>query len=335
MLAGIDRTYSIDRFAKTSEYDRGCLCPCRIPGFCAGLADNASIYNIFCTMSTIERYVFSGHESFPCKTLWFKKGYDFFDGDNNFNAADAVVRLGVGKNMVASIRYWMKAFGLVRHDRLTEVAKFIFADGTGADPYIEDLGTLWLLHYLLVSTREATLYNLLFTSFQRERRVFERQHVISFVKRNMAENGKLKLYNENTVKKDVAVLLQNYVRPMNAQAMEDYSMLLIDLDLIGTADGRQYMFNQDGKRRLPPDILMYAIIEEKGADGSVDYGTLQNIGLMFCLSDMELIAALLLLQDRYSDIIRYSDTAGLRQVQFLKRLEPMDVLRRYYQNEKF
>jgi|UniRef100_UPI004029FFA3 hypothetical protein len=286
-------------------------------------------------MPSIERYIFSGHESFPCKTLWLKKGYDFIDGKNNFNAADSVVKLGVGKNMVASIRYWLKTFGLVKEGSLTEVARFVFADNSGMDPYIEDLGTIWLLHYLLISSREATLYNLLFTRFQRERRVFERQHIISFVKRYMAEKGKLKTYNENTVKKDVAVLLQNYVQPMKAQAMEDYSTLLIDLDLIMTTDGKQYMFNQEGKRQLPPDILMYAILEEKKSDKSVDYDTLQNIGLMFCLNDMELIAALSLLQERYPDVIRYSDTAGLRQVQFLKKVESMDVLRQYYQNEKF
>lgn len=286
-------------------------------------------------MPSIERYIFSGHESFPCKTLWLKKGYDFIDGKNNFNAADSVVKLGVGKNMVASIRYWLKTFGLVKEGSLTEVARFVFADNSGMDPYIEDLGTIWLLHYLLISSREATLYNLLFTRFQRERRVFERQHIISFVKRYMAEKGKLKTYNENTVKKDVAVLLQNYVQPMKAQAMEDCSTLLIDLDLIMTTDGKQYMFNQEGKRQLPPDILMYAILEEKKSDKSVDYDTLQNIGLMFCFNDMELIAALSLLQERYPDVIRYSDTAGLRQVQFLKKVESMDVLRQYYQNEKF
>lgn len=285
--------------------------------------------------SSIERYVFSGHESFPCKTLWLKKGYDFIYGNNNFNAADAVVKLGVGKNMVASIRYWMKSFGLLKEGGLAEVAGLVFADNIGMDPYVEDLGTLWLLHYLLISSREATLYNLLFTRFQRERRIFERQHIVSFVKRYMAENGKLKNYNENTVKKDVAVLLQNYVQPMKAQAMEDYSTLLIDLDLVRTTDGKQYIFNQEGKRLLPPDILMYAIIEEKKADNSIDYDTLQNIGLMFCLNDMELIADLLLLQERYPDVIRYSDTAGLRQVQFLRSVESLNVLRHYYQNEKF
>jgi len=58
------------------------------------------------------KYTFSGHESFQCKSLWLKKGYDFMSQNKDFNAADAVVDLGVGKNMVSSIRFWMKAFGL-------------------------------------------------------------------------------------------------------------------------------------------------------------------------------------------------------------------------------
>ncbi len=58
------------------------------------------------------KYTFSGHESFPCKTLWLKKGYDFVKAEKDFNAPEAVVDLGVGKNMVAVVRYWQKAFGL-------------------------------------------------------------------------------------------------------------------------------------------------------------------------------------------------------------------------------
>ena len=105
------------------------------------------------------RFVFSGHESFSCKSLWLKKGYDFLVHDYNFNAPDAVVQLGVGKNMVSSIRFWMRAFMLTSKDELTSIAHYLFNDQDGADPYIEDLGTLWLLHFLLVTGGEATIYN--------------------------------------------------------------------------------------------------------------------------------------------------------------------------------
>ncbi len=286
-------------------------------------------------MSNTIKYTFSGHESFPCKTLWLKKGYDFVKECSNWNDADSVVKLGVGKNMVASIRYWMRAFGLTQNDALTGIADYIFDTDNGKDPFIEDLGTLWLLHYLLVSTGEATLYKLLFTRFQRERLTFEREHLVSFVKRTMTEDGKIKTYNENTVKKDVGVLLQNYVQPQRVQSMEDYSSLLIDLDLIRqSVDGKQYVFNVEGKRQLPLVILLFAIVKEKGDDNSVDYDTLQNIGNMFCLNDMELITMLMALQVKFPDMLRYSDTAGLRQVQFLKQVSPNEVLTYYYDDEK-
>lgn len=43
------------------------------------------------------RYSFSGHESFHCKSLWLKKGYDFICNKKHFADTDSVVELGVGK----------------------------------------------------------------------------------------------------------------------------------------------------------------------------------------------------------------------------------------------
>ena len=61
-------------------------------------------------MATISnKYIFSGHESFPCKSLWLKKGYDFIVHGNNFSSPDAVIQLGVGKNM----GFFYSAIGLV------------------------------------------------------------------------------------------------------------------------------------------------------------------------------------------------------------------------------
>lgn len=85
-------------------------------------------------MQPTAKYTFSGHESFACKSLWLKKGYDFVKNGHNFNAQDAVVQLGVGKNMVASIRYWMKAFGMCRNDLLTDTARLLLDTGEGFDP---------------------------------------------------------------------------------------------------------------------------------------------------------------------------------------------------------
>ena len=281
------------------------------------------------------KYTLSGHESFPCKTLWLTKGYNFIIAGGNFNASDAVMALGVGKNMVSSIRYWLKVFGISYHDEPSRIADYLFDESEGVDKYIESLGTLWLLHYLLVSLKEATLYHITFVQFQKERKVFEREQLVNFVKRLMIEDGKDKIFNVNTTKKDVGVLLQNYVQPYKAKSFEDYSSLLIDLDLVRTEDnGKTFAFNIEGKRRIPMEIFLYAILQEKGTDKSVSYDTLQEIGLMFCMTDAEVIDMAQAIGEHYSEYVQYSDNAGIRQLLFKEgsSLKDIDVLDKYYKN---
>lgn len=276
------------------------------------------------------KYTFSGHESFTCKSLWLKKGHDFIRNDYDFNAPDAVMQLGVGKNMVASIRYWMRAFGMTQNDELLPIASYILDTENGKDPFMEDLGTLWLLHFLLVSSKEATLYNWLFTRLQKERKVFDRQNVTNFVHRLLIEDEKQNQYNENTIKKDIGTLLQNYVMPQKAKALDDYSALLLDLDLIRTEDGKTYTFNIEGKRQLPWQIFLYAILKLKGTDNSVSYDLLQEIGLTFCMNDMEVIGMCKVIEAHHIDKVRYSDTAGIRQLQFINPMTCEEVLNEYY-----
>lgn len=281
------------------------------------------------------KYTLSGHESFPCKSLWLTKGYDFIMDGGNFNASDAVIALGVGKNMVTSIRYWLKVFGLSEQDKSTDIADYLFDEDKSVDKYIESLGTLWLLHYLLVSLKEATLYHITFVRFQKERKSFDREQLVNFVKRLMTEDNKGNVFNENTTRKDVGVLLQNYAQPYKAKSFEDYSSLLMDLDLIRAEDnGKSYAFNIEGKRKVPMEIFLYAVLCEKGEDKSVSYDTLQEIGLMFCMSDAEVIDMAQNIGETFSNYVQFSDNAGIRQLLFKEGsyLSGMDVLEKYYKN---
>lgn len=284
-------------------------------------------------MTTI--YIFSGHESFSCKQLWLKKGCDFLVDGNNFNDPNSVVKLGVGKNMVSSIRYWLRSFKMTVNDELTPMAHYIFNDDNGKDPFIEDLGTLWLLHFLLVYSGEATLYDWLFIRLQKERKEFTRSQVVNTVRRYMIEAGKAKAFNENTVKKDVGVLLQNYVQPVKAHTFEEYTSLLLDLELIRTPDeGKTYQFNFEGKRKLPVEIYVYAVLTWMGGDKSISFSSLQELSLIFCMSDMETIEMLQKASDMFPENLHYSDVAGVRQLQITKDIAPKSVLDKYYQNEE-
>ena len=65
------------------------------------------------------KYTFSGHESFTCKTLWLKKGYDFILNGFDFNSPDAVIRLGVGKNIVQGVWEGIKSAAAWIRDKVT------------------------------------------------------------------------------------------------------------------------------------------------------------------------------------------------------------------------
>ena len=279
-------------------------------------------------------YRFSGHESFPCKSLWLKKGYDFVVAGNDFNSPEAVIGLGVGKNMVVSIRYWLRAFGVTVNDVLTELGNYLFDESKGKDKYLEDIATLWLLHFHLVFSEEATLYKMFFCGVQRERTHFEREQVLTYVKLRMVEAGKMKLFNPNTVKKDIGVLLQNYCLPRKPQSNEDFSSLLIDLDLIRqSSEGKGYYFNVDGKRKVTKEIFLYGLLKlrEQEGDNTIPFDTIQvRVGLVFCMQDFETIEMLKQLASDYSQFFAYSDVAGIKQIQFTKDLDVKQVLDDYY-----
>ncbi|MDF2212363.1 DUF4007 family protein [Arthrospira platensis NCB002] len=62
--------------------------------------------------------VFARHETFHPRFGWLKKGFELANKDAGiFWAEDAPVRLGVGKNMVRSLRYWCQAFKILGGDR--------------------------------------------------------------------------------------------------------------------------------------------------------------------------------------------------------------------------
>lgn len=280
-----------------------------------------------------KKYSFSGHESFPCKSLWLKKGYDFVVQEKNFNDPNAVIDLGVGKNMVASIRFWLKAFGICENDNASWLGHYLFDNQTGRDKYIEDLATLWLLHFHLIFCGEASIYNLFFCDFQREHSSFQREQIANYIKIRLIENGTPSVFNKNTITKDIGVLLQNYVLPRKSQSNEDYSSLLIDLDLIRqNSEGGGYYFNAEGKRKVTKEVFLYGLLKVMGEDKSISYDAIrEQIGYIFCMTDIELIQMLKQLASDYSENLAYSDIAGIRQVQIIKELDPVQVLNDYYE----
>ncbi len=287
---------------------------------------------------------FSGHESFQCRNLWLKKGYDFAKANHSFTDEDAVVELGVGKNMVNAIRFWMKAFGLTKpdSDEPNDLADKLFNDETGWDPYLEDEASLWLLHYQLLVTDRASTYNLIFNGLRRDRVEFTRDHFVNYVKRQ-AEIYQTSV-NENTVRADFDVFVKMYTRTetLAKDRDEGLSGVLTDLDLIATVyrdkgrnkDNAYYVIENTEKRNLPDAILLYGILTSGGFDRSVNFNTLltapDQVGSVFALNATGLYTKLERIAADKANAAVFSDQAGIRELSFQNDPDPLAILANYY-----
>jgi len=281
---------------------------------------------------------FSGHETFICKQFWLKKGFDYAVQGNSFNSPDAVCELGVGKNMVAAINFWTKSFGIIDESlKATELGYFLFGLN-GKDEFLEDVGSLWLLHYSLVSQSKASIYNLVFNDFTRERIEFTRVQLHNYLKRKCYEVSD-NIYNEGTISKDINVFLRNYLMPKKYHGKpnieEDYTALLLDLELLSSKriDNTEiFTFEIKERESIPFEIILFVILD-KFSDNSISFNNLlidnNSPGRVFCLNQEGLYNKINQITTHYKSI-NFTRTAGNEVLQINTSLNKWEVLNAYY-----
>ena len=284
-------------------------------------------------MTALNRYTFSGHDSFHCRQLWLKKGYDYAKAGLHFSREDAVVKLGVGKNMVSSIRFWLKAFNIIDNkDIPTEFGKRLFDSENGYDPFLEDEASLWLLHYHLVKSGYASIYGLIFNEFRREKMFFDQKTFINYIKR--VGEGKDEIhFNENTLSKDFSVFVNLYKNDSDGKDIEDsFSGILAELDLLMIKEKLYYIENNE-RDSLPSSIILYAILDNPTYGNSISLNLLENEcnspGSIFALSRAGLLNKISEIVDSNKGI-NYTDQAGIKELQFKEKPKPLSLLDLYY-----
>ena len=285
----------------------------------------------------IIKYTFSGHDSFQCRQLWLKKGYDYVQEGKNFNDEDAVVQLGVGKNMVSSIRFWLKAFNIIDNkDIPTEFGKRLFDDETGYDPFLEDDASLWLLHYQLVKNGFASIYSIIFNEFRKEKLFFNKETFVNYVKRIGDSNPDLN-FNENTVAKDFIVFANLYKSdPVSKDVEDSFSGILSEIELLkttGKGKDEQIFIENSERDNLPEAIVLYSILENSNYGNSISLNSLEfdlnSPGSIFALNRSGLMNKIADVVDDHKDIT-FTDQAGIKELQFKKKADAYTILDKYY-----
>ena len=292
---------------------------------------------------------FSGHQTFPFRYTWLKKGVDAVrDKPTIFSSEDASVTLGVGKNMVSSIRHWGSVAGLIRTDtyergRLvpTPLGKAIFDDKDGFDPYLDDPATLWLIHWQIsTNINQATAWYWAFNILR------ENQFVTDTFKKELYEwtrqqKETMRPVSDNTLQRDVNCFIRTYCQSRHTAAIveESFDCPLVELNLIvELPNGDGYEFQRGEKETLPIEVfaaMLIAFWDARFSDrDAMSFRELMyapiSPGRIFRLDEDTMTLYLERLEHLTDGVLRYDETADLKQVYRSGNLNPMELLERYY-----
>lgn len=293
--------------------------------------------------------LFGAHQSFHIREGWLRKGLLGIERDPYlFSDPYAGDVLGVGHNMVSAIQYWLQATKLAtsaaepRGDKKvlrfskTELAQVILEN----DPYFEEDGTLWVLHYQLATNKHyATTWFWFFSVFGG--RHFTQDLFLSHLARYVEGDLRRKI-SPKTLEKDFRCLVRTYTRheeKAKGGGFEDsFDSPLANLNLLQHLPlTNVYRLVTPASETLDPLLVCYALLEMRAQlpilpsevslrDALYEGG---SPGRVFGLDSEILYEYLLRLSAEQKGVISFSRTAGLNLVTF-RRTDPFEVLRRYY-----
>jgi Protein of unknown function (DUF4007) len=302
----------------------------------------------------VKKFKFSGHQTFAFRYGWLEKGVRAVaECPTVFSEEDALVRLGVGKNMVESIRHWCLVTQMVEEDPqikrnngrfllVSPIACKLLQDG-GWDPFLEDDASLWLIHWLLVSNpRIGTTWQIIFSLFQRPD--FTKPELMEYLA-SFAEKQSLEV-NKGSLARDVDCFLRTYTSAKTAAkkqvAEETFDCPLQELNLMDLApDGELYRFAIGTKPTLPNAVFGFALNQyfEKAREGRNTMSVQECLygpgspGQAFKLDENGLVEYIEELEKATKGRIELDETAGLKQIYRRRSLDPNKLLENYYARE--
>ncbi|WP_462158658.1 DUF4007 family protein [Pseudoalteromonas sp. GB56] len=307
-----------------------------------------------------KKAAFGRHETFFLRYGWLTKGFWKFlesfclDDSNNdiFKSDDAVVELGVGKNMVGSIKYWLQACQLLKLESKsglfpTELGTSLMgtANKPGWDPYLEDEATLWLIHWLIASnSAQATTFYWFFNRYHKTNFSQEelRTALGDFIRENVSAST-----SASTIKNDIAVLTRMYssAQADKKQGWDDIlDSPLSQLSLIEVKSNKEYQSKSQVKDTLPVSIIGFAIAQLFEARGSTSIpveeliysqGGWPAIGSAFRIPENQAIALIEEAVKYIPGMFAINESAGIHQVYKMEHeVSPLQYLEKYYEAGK-
>ena len=271
------------------------------------------------------------HESFSIREGWLAKGLIAIKNDPKvFSSPNATDILGIGTNMVKSLKYWMLATKLIeeknRNIVLTELGEIIYEH----DLYLEDNFTWWLIHInLLLNLDDAYIFNTF----------FNKCNYSTFSKKNIFEQicNLLTLdnyeYNEKTLQDEINMIIKTYSIDEKIENLENnFICPLSELSLIKKIDRDTYERIKPTYKDLHYLIVYYNILNilnDKEYIGIDELFKIDNSPVKLLNLDKNLLNEYLDEMKR-NELILINRTAGLNMIYLNRKLSLTDISLEYY-----
>jgi hypothetical protein len=284
--------------------------------------------------------VFSGHETFPMRYGWLKKVYDACLPIEKkkkrsiirdlFNNEEAIVTLGVGKNMVSSMRHWAIYSSLLDFDEtknlvINKFAKELFEDD-GLDPWLENYATLWYIHWNLAARKQCNshLYTYLWFFNCLNGNTFDKDVLLARIIESLDAFG-LKQSSPSTIKRDIECFLGMYSSRNNKEKADEDSIEspLTELELISPLVRRNlFQINRGIKPTISIYTFLFALFKfwdyyspnsKTLSFESICYNFMSP-GRIFLLNEDGIMEYLQALSNETRGIFEYTEAAGMKQI---------------------
>lgn len=288
------------------------------------------------------KFKFRAHDTFFIRKGWLSKGMKNVQNDPlvfmgaNGNPMDI---LGIGANMVKALRYWLQAVGLTEEppngrkvQTFTDFGTVVYEN----DPYIEEMGTLWLIHYKLATNKtEATAWYYFYNEFKLSE--FTRDDFVvqlnNYIRLNDDE------VSERSLEDDYNCIINTYVpriksNPEKVQPESNIDCPLGELGLIDIVNKKEKIYKKTAPKKdtLHPLILLAVIVDQAGAQREIKISEIQNnscnAGKVFNLDIITLIN--LLYKIELMGYIKVVRTAGLDVVRIVREIDFLGCVTEYY-----
>ncbi|WP_300784170.1 DUF4007 family protein [uncultured Acetatifactor sp.] len=271
---------------------------------------------------------FRAHDTFFIRKGWLSKGMKYVEQSQDVfiskedNPMDV---LGIGANMVKALRYWLQAVGLTeepnkgkRVQSFTVLGKSIFEN----DRYIEELGTLYLLHYKLATNKEeATAWYYFFNEFSMSE--FSKEDFVTALHNYIAMSGESEDKGNKAIRSlsdDFACIINTYLSRYKLHQNKIAPENNIDCPLgeLGLLDilnreKRTYKKSVPAVSTFDPWVVLAVIVDQAGERSEIGLNELLmapcNIGRVFNLDAITMLE--LLRKVEKTGEIKIIRTAGL------------------------